>query len=71
MRKSCVQGKVNILLLDFGMDLISSVLCFFAGNIPSSGFCPATGSHFNFVGCTVTFITFVTGADTELEFGGP
>ena len=54
------------------MDLISSALYFLQGiYVPSSGFCPATGSHFNFLGCTVTFITFVTGADTELDFGGP
>ena len=26
VQKSCVQGKVDILLLDFGIDLISSAL---------------------------------------------
>ena len=43
---------------------------FFAGNIPSSRFCPAMGSHFNVLGCTVAFITLVTGADPEKDFQG-
>ena len=69
--KTAVWCIAVFLLLDFGLDLLMSALCFLTGNRFSSGLYSTICSHFNLLGCRVNFTTLVTRADPELDFRGP